>query len=276
MVRYPPHVLHSIFPISDVSDHPRHLKGHRGYIQLAVFAIVVAVGFSGCSSNAPADEGSPTPTPAAGSETTQSPSPVAPTVTVTAQPEENANVDDGDGAPITGIAKDSQMAWVSCDAPEQMTDHVGNTFVETFCTTSPDEPVSFYEYSTDETLGMLEEYTDTTYVSPKWAVAATSTEQLTSIVTNLKDQGYEGFAQFDTADDVFPEADSDVLSDGGHRAFLAIAWSQSAQDDKTVVCDAWDGASGLVISELMELNEIAVSEELMRAFYDEKCMELEN
>lgn len=194
------------------------------------------------------------------------------TITDTAPSEEDA--DDGDG--ITGIAKDSQMTWASCDAPEKVTDHVGNTFVETFCATSPDEPVSFYEYSKSQMLGMLEEYTDTTYVSPTWAVSATSTEQLTTIVTNLKEQGYAGFAAFDTAGDVFPEADSDVLSDGGHRAFLAVAWSETSQDDKTFVCDAWDGASDLVISELMELSDITVSEELMRAFYDQKCTELDN
>lgn len=257
-------------------SHPRSPNDRRNGSWFATASTVLAFVLGGCSGNASPDEEDPTPEPTTASST----APAAPsdtsTVATTGTTElvDDLEGDDGQSARITGIAKDSQVPWVMCDATEQTTDHVGNYFASTFCMPATDEPVSFFEYTTNETLGMLDEYTETTYVAPEWAVAATSTEQLTTIVTNLKRQGYEGFAQLDTTGEIFVDLEDDVLSDGGHRAFLAISWSQSDESDQIDFCQLWDIDPNLLIPDLTEQSEVAVGEELLRAFYDDVCEKL--
>lgn len=93
-------------------------------------------------------------------------------------------VDDGE------LTKDGSMAAAAelddCNEPWDTTDHVGNSFTVTLCGTPDDEAVSLYEFDRSQYSGMVREYTETTYVTPTWAVAASTNALLDEVVERLE------------------------------------------------------------------------------------------
>lgn len=79
-----------------------------------------------------------------------------------------------------------------CNEPWATTDHVGNDFTVTVCTTSDGQTVSLYEFDRSQYTGMVREYTETAHVAPTWAVAASSQRQLGKVLARLGGAGWAG------------------------------------------------------------------------------------
>ncbi|MFK5634256.1 hypothetical protein [Ornithinimicrobium sp. LYQ103] len=93
----------------------------------------------------------------------------------------------GDRGEVTDPSSMAAVAGLDdCYEPWITTDHVGNDFTVTLCATPDDQVVSLYEYDRSEYVGMVQEYTEVTHVTPTWAVAASTHPLLDEVVGKLE------------------------------------------------------------------------------------------
>ncbi|MGC5583870.1 hypothetical protein [Ornithinimicrobium sp. W1665] len=97
---------------------------------------------------------------------------------------------EGEATVSSGMAAAAGLE--TCNEPWTTTDHVGNDFTVTVCTTSDGQSVSLYEYERSQYAGMVREYTETAHVAPTWAVAASSQRQLERVLVRLGAAGWAG------------------------------------------------------------------------------------
>lgn len=93
----------------------------------------------------------------------------------------------GDRGEVTDPDSMAAVAGLNdCYEPWTTTDHVGNDFTVTLCGTPDGQAVSLYEYDRSQYAGMKQEYTETTHVTPTWAVAASTQALLEEVVSKLE------------------------------------------------------------------------------------------